>query len=237
MKNKIIPILSIFIILTFMITSNVFAFNTEPITTSDGSITYVMYLPDHVYNFLINANEYNSGDYNYFVGVENQQCHVYFIPKTVEATIWLTSSLGACSMYNASFSSSNPNMIAYDLREHDTSYVSSAYSPSNITKACGFYTGREITNNTCWMYTNISVYKDSSLTDFFFKAPVVEIPTETPVEIPEETPVATIPALETVEQIPEAMTTTLQVVIPVGLAILGIGLLIYLIKRVIYSHL
>ncbi len=38
-----------------------------------------------------------------------------------------------------------------------------------------------------------------------------------------------------VEELPKAITTTLKILIPVGLVVLGIGLIIYLIKRVIYS--
>lgn len=47
----------------------------------------------------------------------------------------------------------------------------------------------------------------------------------------------TIPALETVEQIPTAMAKVMKIIIPIGLTILGVGLLIYLIKQVIYSNL
>ena len=72
-------------------------------------------------------------------------------------------------------------------------------------------------------------------TVFFMLTPV---PTETQTA---ETPVleiqaVEIPALETAEQIPQAMGLTLKIVIPVGLVVLAIGLIIYLIKRVIYLH-
>lgn len=42
-----------------------------------------------------------------------------------------------------------------------------------------------------------------------------------------------IPALETAEEVPKAMVQTLKILIPVGLIVLGIGLAIYLIKRVL----
>lgn len=54
----------------------------------------------------------------------------------------------------------------------------------------------------------------------FFQLPVTEIP-------------ETIPALETVEQIPTAMVETLKMIIPVGLVVLSAVLLIYLTKSVI----
>lgn len=71
-----------------------------------------------------------------------------------------------------------------------------------------------------FIYSNIDVMKGSNSNEIFFQ--------KTPVTAVE------IPALETAEQIPEAMATALKIIIPVGLAILVIGLIIYLIKCVIY---
>ena len=68
--------------------------------------------------------------------------------------------------------------------------------------------------------SNIDVMKGSNSNEIFFQ--------KTPVTAVE------IPALESAEQIPEAMATALKIIIPVGLAILVIGLIIYLIKCVIY---
>lgn len=62
----------------------------------------------------------------------------------------------------------------------------------------------------------------SSVHDFFFKVPVLEI---------------TTPLLEGVEELPKAIITAMKILVPVGLIVLGIGLVIYLIRRVIYSHL
>ena len=74
------------------------------------------------------------------------------------------------------------------------------------------------------IYLNCNVYSDKDKTGFFFPEPIPEIP---------EIPATTIPALETVEQIPTAMVETLKLIIPVGLVIFGIVLLISLIKSVI----
>ena len=71
-----------------------------------------------------------------------------------------------------------------------------------------------------FIYSNIDVMKGSNSNEIFFQ--------KTPVTAVE------IPALETAEQIPEAMATALKIIIPVGLAILVISLIIYLIKCVIY---
>lgn len=43
----------------------------------------------------------------------------------------------------------------------------------------------------------------------------------------------TIPAIQSAEEIPQAIVKTMKVVIPVGLVVLGIGLVIYLIKSLI----
>ena len=71
-----------------------------------------------------------------------------------------------------------------------------------------------------FIYSYIDVMKGSNSNEIFFQ--------KTPVTAVE------IPALETAEQIPEAMATALKIIIPVGLAILVISLIIYLIKCVIY---
>ena len=68
-----------------------------------------------------------------------------------------------------------------------------------------------------FIYSNIDVMKGSNSNEIFFQ--------KTPVTAVE------IPALETAEQIPEAMATALKIIIPVGLAILVIGLIIYLINK------
>lgn len=74
------------------------------------------------------------------------------------------------------------------------------------------------------IYLNCNVYSDIDKTGFFFPEPIPEIP---------EIPATTIPALETVEQIPTAMVEILKLIVPVGLVIFGIVLLISLIKSVI----
>lgn len=76
-----------------------------------------------------------------------------------------------------------------------------------------------------WFYSTVDIYKDNSDEIFFQKTPVT-------------TPAAVeIPALEKVEQIPEAITTTLKMIIPVSLVVLSVILLIYLMRRLIYRSL
>lgn len=74
-------------------------------------------------------------------------------------------------------------------------------------------------------YYATTVYTDRNGSDVFFLPPVTE---ETPEGV-------TIPALETAEQIPQAIVKTLKILIPVGLIVLSIGFVVYLIKRVRYS--
>lgn len=46
--------------------------------------------------------------------------------------------------------------------------------------------------------------------------------------------VVTIPGLETVEEVPQAMSQAMRVLVPIGLIIFGIGLVIYLIRLLIW---
>lgn len=66
----------------------------------------------------------------------------------------------------------------------------------------------------------------SGMRSFFHQPPVTEQP-----EMVE------IPALETVEQIPETIVKTLKLIIPVGLVVLSIFFVIYLVRRLIYQSL
>jgi len=73
------------------------------------------------------------------------------------------------------------------------------------------------------IYLNATIYSDGNKTDVFFQRP------------PQKVEGITIPTLETAQQIPQAIVTTLKILIPVGLVLLSIGLVVYLIKRVRYS--
>lgn len=76
-----------------------------------------------------------------------------------------------------------------------------------------------------WFYSTVDIYNKNSEEIFFQKTPVT-------------TPAAVeIPALEKVEQIPEAITTTLKLIIPVSLIVLSIFFVIYLMRRLIYRSL
>lgn len=72
-------------------------------------------------------------------------------------------------------------------------------------------------------YSSFDIYNYNGVDLFFPLTPV-----------PLKTLGVEIPALETAEQIPEAIATTLKIIIPVGLIVLSIGLVIYIIRRVIY---
>ena len=74
-------------------------------------------------------------------------------------------------------------------------------------------------NTVSIVYSNHDLYHGEELV---FQSPVTEVPG------------VQIPALETAEEVPQAMTQTLKILIPVGLIVLSVGLVIYLIKRVIY---
>lgn len=91
---------------------------------------------------------------------------------------------------------------------------------SDLYRSIGTGTSLAIDYNTVSIvYSNHDLYHGGELV---FQSPVTEVPG------------VLIPALETAEEVPQAMAQTLKIVIPVCLIVLGIGLLIYLIKRVIY---
>ena len=87
------------------------------------------------------------------------------------------------------------------------------------TKQATYYTYGYDTHD---FYFGTTIYTDAKGSEVFFHPPVTEQG-------------VVIPALETAEQIPQAIAKTLKIMIPVGLIVLAIGLVIYLIKRVIYS--
>ena len=95
------------------------------------------------------------------------------------------------------------------------------------------YCGTTSDNTYNFYLKNLSLYTDADKSGFFFKAPLTETPEipETPETIPET---VEIPKLETVEQIPETIITTLKLIIPVGLVILSTVLVIYLLRRLIF---
>lgn len=87
-------------------------------------------------------------------------------------------------------------------------------------------TGSPFTDVNNWLYSSEDIIEYSSHEVVFQGAPVQE-------QQQGETQGIQALTLEQAEQIPQAMTQTLRVVIPVGLAIFGIGLVIFLMRYLI----
>ena len=218
-KNKIFIIF--FVLLGFILffnINNVFAAGTyENVVVSS--------FPEDILNALEDIEYYNSTDYYYYLRYSANKTYVNFIEKS------------QCTDFYAYF--------GFDFRNSDNLYVSAIYygsstpfteitylynsgsksfeflaSPNNITSTYVYIDPYDI--NSIYFNSNFNVYTDNTLSTIFFQSPVTEIQG------------VTIPALETAEQIPQAIATTLKILIPVGLIVLSSGLVVYLIKRVIY---
>ena len=107
-----------------------------------------------------------------------------------------------------------------------------------------YITDNEYGSIPCYYLDNdgnfkFAVYNDYLLNIFTFRYSTIDIfDGDIGSEIFfQKTPVAVIPALEEVEQIPEAMATVLKLIIPVSLIVLSAVLLIYLVRSRIYRAL
>lgn len=126
------------------------------------------------------------------------------------------------------FDNTNNNLCYY---HNNSSFVCDIYhfvDSSFVNSSKTSFTGilkEHLDSTYCSLYDetflNSFIYSDINKGTVLFRYPVTEV---------------VIPALETAEQVPEAIVKTMKILIPVGLILLSIGLVIYLIKRVIYLH-
>lgn len=202
--HKFLPILSILILISFIFINNCFAYSEE-FTYNDTN--YIYYIPEGAYNSFLESEQYKSGKYNYLLSCDNGTCRIYFWLKTQDVKIYQTTK---DNYYNSNIS--DYGCLYYTVSENGGNL---SLQNSNATS---FHNSAYSSGNKIYMFTNVTVYTDSSCSKVFFYQPVQ---------------VVTIPALETAEQVPEAMRTALKMIIPVGLIVLSMVLLIYLIKSVI----
>lgn len=131
--------------------------------------------------------------------------------------IFSTDNVKFCIRFladNESFFYINQYGIAWSGTIHQFTYDGSSWDYRfNNNKIAG------ITAVSNYYYFNSDIYTDVDKSNYFFTCPVTGV---------------VIPALETAKQIPQAIVTTLRILIPVGLVVLLVGLVICLIKRVIY---
>lgn len=196
-KNKIfLTLLFSLIIISFY--SSVFAYS-ETFTYND--LNYSFFVNDNCWNKIIELEEYKSGEYNYFIYTENQITHICFFKKSDNINLYLDmSGIGSSKCNFNGDLSSITGYIEYRINESGSGL--SLYS-SNATRFSwsNFYT----TGRTLYMITNMDVYTDSSLTDFFFKAPQITVEPETKeilAETLEETLKAENPQKEIIQILP-----------------------------------
>lgn len=173
-------------------------------------------IPDEIWSMIYDTNEYISGNYHLMFFKHYSNYVIYFIEKSAGLQCYYSYNNSRVTKYGVI---NELNRITFNKQIHLVVYKTNgtiSISQTHDTNDTFF-----LLNPEDHSYSNISIYIDNTYTDFFFK-PVTGV---------------VIPALEQVEELPKAITTTLKIMIPVGLVVLGIGLIIYLIKRVIYSHL
>ena len=206
LNNKFFVAFLLFLIITFSFVSNCFAYSND---FKYDNTDYSYFIPDDAYKSFIESDLYKSNKYNYLLSCDNGTCRIYLWEKTKNVKIYQTSII---NYYDSNIS--EYGCLYYTVRESGGTLNLESSSLKSFHNSC------HMSGNKIYMLTNVNVYTDETCSKIFFQGSPV-----TAVEIP---------ALETAEQIPEAMATALKIIIPVGLAILVIGLIIYLIKCVIY---
>lgn len=191
------------------------------------------------FTFLLFFNIKNSNAYNNYTTNED---NTYFnIIYTVDDVEYISPNIPIQYLGNAYLIWHSPDNNDKEItisknKNEDFFYINDSltrinYSGNsmmycNYRKNLNSYSWRncdhiEISSGRIIVSSSVDVVKNDGTV--FFQVPVQET--------------TTIPALETVEQIPTTMAKVMKIIIPIGLTILGIGLLIYLIKQVIYLHL
>lgn len=211
-KNKIfITFIFLLIFILFFNTNNVFA---------SDLVTFECNVEEAAWNKIIELPEYISGNNHLYIMKFYSNYKVFFVEKVSNYKCYLLIEDGV-----SKYGIPNTREHLYFNQPVKLNIYKIASDGSTCTKE---YTDTIEESFICinpydHAYSSTTIYTDNTYTTPFFQAPVTEIPG------------VQIPALETAEQIPEAIVKTLMILIPVGLIVLSIGLVIYLIKRVIYS--
>lgn len=193
-----------FLIIFLLIFSNyVFAAN-EPFTGME----------DYAWNVLIGLDEYKNGNCNILVTKFYSDYKVFFITKQTGLTFTFSNDNNRTSRYGIT----NENQrITFNMPVTFTQYniddkgvVSKTYSNQTENEYITF-------NPFDHGYSNTDILNSDGTV--FFPIPVQEV--------------VVVPVLEGVEELPKAVTTTLKMILPVGLVVFGILLLVYIIRLLI----
>lgn len=178
--HKILPILSILILVSFIfINNNVFAFS-ESVDINSNS--YNCFIPDKAYNTFVTLEEYNNNNYKFFVYCGDSLLHVYFFPKNMDIKIWKSNSGGG---FQSNYESiTDFSCIYYSINESDGLINTTDKNRTSFTNArSGYY----VSGSNHYFYTNINIYTDNTCTAFFFQiAPLTLEPILGKVEMTQE---------------------------------------------------
>ena len=235
LKNKVFIISFIVLILfSFFISSGVYAadrFNPDY---------------DYLYKFVINEDENFSFETSTNAGLPkfNYKDYQSLISKIKKEDAFVSGDYyyfliagdGGFSydkILKSSFDSSNDLFISYNTTNHN--YLSDYERPGYLLS----YINSK--NENILHFTNLNFYPDfenKTLTTYFwtnYDKPIKIKYKNTDKGFGSFFGVApTFTLMREVGQIPEIMTKIIEQVLPIGLIVLGVGLLIYLIRRVIY---
>lgn len=195
-----------FLIIFLLIFSNyVFAANNnEPFTGME----------DYAWNVLISLDEYKNGDCNILVTKYYDDYKVFFITKQTGLTFTFSKDNSRTSKYDIL----NENQrITFNVPVTFTQYNIDSNGVASKTYSNQIENEYITFNPYDHGYSNSDILNSDGTV--FFPIPVQEV--------------VVIPVLEGVEELPKAVTTTLKMILPVGLVVFGILLLVYIIRLLI----
>lgn len=202
LKNKILIILSIFIISSSFFASNVFAYDV--IDKNENTYTIPDYFENYKYIFL------NSTSYGQYIYYSNTPFYIKQIDNSIYCCLSNSGSIykiGSGISINALFNDYSIEYIESSCRDSFT---------SNLL----VYSGKTIQALLSDMVFSVNVnVLDSDDNVVFQGAP-------RPVEQ------VTIPEITQVAEIPQVITQVMKILIPIGLIVLSIGFVIYLVRLV-----
>lgn len=196
-KKKIFYVILIFLFIFLCFSSNTFAVSDKETTEFDSKyITYIKNLPEYKqYKYYL--CKFFDGD-----NMHNIDCYFFNDP---DVYFYLGSLHGKDVLY------ANKYFDCYhaSIRMEDTYFLGGNFRNTNI----GSYIC-PLNDNKYPIFSNVCIYEDNTLTNFFFH-------------------IAEIPAITEVTQIPMIVITVMKMMLPICLIVFGILLVIWLVKSVI----
>jgi hypothetical protein len=157
--NKILPVLSVFILVIFCFTSNVFAYDT----VSTDNITYNF--PDKITDYLKNTEYFNENYTCFGFYWNNQKYYVFFFEKTEKLKIHFYKQNGYWSFFLDSYSNG-----CHMIFDNSGNFEQKVAGGGHVTDGyiCYEWFGNAITSDTILM-ANGDLYKEDD--SLFFQLP------------------------------------------------------------------